>query len=50
MSDNCREVLRDAVVLIATLTLGLMTAWIVLKLQKPEPAAGPLERVLHTQP
>ena len=51
MSDNCRESLRIVLGLIAVLALGLMTAWVILKVQKPEqPPVGPLGQVLHAQP
>jgi len=50
MSDNCRDMLRGALVLIAALALGLITAWTVIKLQKPEPDASPLQHVLPAQP
>ncbi|MBI4663325.1 MAG: hypothetical protein HY735_31375 [Verrucomicrobia bacterium] len=50
MSDNCREILRGALVFAAVLALGLMMAWMVRKLHKPELSVGPLEQVLHGQP
>ncbi len=50
VSDNCREILRGALVFAAVLALGLMTAWVIIKLHKPEPSVGPLEQMLHAQP
>ena len=41
MSDNCRELLRDGLAFTGALAIGLLTGWLVLKLQKPEPSTTP---------
>lgn len=50
MSDNCRDILRGALVFIAAVAVGLIAAWTVIKFQKPEADASPLEHVLPAQP
>jgi hypothetical protein len=50
MSDNCREILRDALVFIIALALGLAVASIIVRLDEPQTPAGPLERAIHPQP
>ncbi len=47
MSENCRDFLRDILVLVAALALGLTVSWIVVSLEKPDAPLGPLEQVLH---
>ncbi len=46
MSDNCREILRNVLALVAVVAVGVMVSWIVLRLQKPEKPVDPFEQVL----
>jgi len=50
MSENCREFVQGALVLIAAVAVGLITACLIIKLHHSEPSPGPVEQVLHSQP
>ncbi len=41
MSENSHEFLRDGLAFAGVLALGLLAGWLVLKVQKPEPATNP---------
>jgi hypothetical protein len=41
MSSNSHEILRDGLMLGGAVAVGLVTAWLIIKLQKPESSAEP---------
>ena len=49
MSRNARQFLQSALIFIAAVAFGLITAWMIIRRDQPEKSAGPLEYGLHTQ-
>ncbi len=50
MSNISREILKDALVFVAVLALGLIAAWIVVKVQKPDAPDELWQRVPPEKP